>query len=135
MFPETKHLLKGKSRVSIADSLNGKDVVGLYFSAQWCHKFITFTPKLEDIYKEMIKKRKSFEIVFVFVTSDVIYESEDVFKKMFKKMPWLAIPFTEIDLRSKLHTKYPSLCLPHLVLLDGKSGETITFGGDARNAV
>ena len=44
MFAETEHLLKGQSSVSIADSLNGKDVVGLYFSAHWCPPCRAFTP-------------------------------------------------------------------------------------------
>ena len=65
LFTETEHLLKGQSCVSIVDSLNGKDVVGLYFSAHWCPPCRGFTPKLAFAYAEMISLGKSFEIVFL----------------------------------------------------------------------
>ena len=95
IFTETEDLLKGQSSIPIADSLNGKDVVGLYFSAHWCPPCRGFTPKLADAYKEMIGLGKSFEIVFL--SSD---KSEDAFKEYYNEMPWLSLPFTKRDLKS-----------------------------------
>ena len=58
-------MLKGQSIISITDSLNGKDVVGLYFTQKSCSSYKNFTPKLVDVYKEMISLGISFEIVFL----------------------------------------------------------------------
>ena len=63
---------------------------------------------------------KSFEIVFL--SSD---KSEDDFKEYYNEMPWVALPFTKKDLKTKLAEKYDCKGIPYLVLLDGKTGETI----------
>ena len=76
-------------------------MVGLYFSAHWCPPCRGFTPKLADVYKELNGLEKSFEIVFL--SSD---KSEDAFKEYFNEMPWLALPFTKRDLKTKLADKY-----------------------------
>ena len=64
----------------------------------------------------------------MFLSAD---KSEDVFKEYFNEMPWLALPFKKRDLISKLSKKYECKGYPYLVLLDGKSGETITLLGRA----
>ena len=76
-------------------------MVGLYFSAHWCPPCKGFTPKLADAYQELIGLGKSFEIVFL--SSD---KSEDAFKEYFNEMPWVALPFTKRDLKTKLADKY-----------------------------
>ena len=60
-----------------------------------------FTPDLACAYKELIGLGKSFEIVFL--SSD---KSEDAFKEYFNEMPWVALPFTKRDLKTKLADKY-----------------------------
>jgi nucleoredoxin len=37
-------LLKGTESISLSDSLQGKEVVALYFSAHWCPPCRSFTP-------------------------------------------------------------------------------------------
>lgn len=44
-------------------------------------------------------------------------------------MPWLGLPFTNRDLKGSLASKYNCSGIPYLVLLDGKTGETITTEG------
>jgi nucleoredoxin len=82
-------LLKGSEKVSLLESLNGKEIVALYFSAHWCPPCKQFTPKLADVYNDLIKSQKSFEIVFV--SSD---RSEEEFYEYFKEMPWIALPYS-----------------------------------------
>ena len=76
-------------------------MVGLYFSAHWSPTCRRFTPKLTRAYKELIGLGKSFEKVFL--SSD---KSEDAFKENFNEMPWVALPFTKRDLKTKLAEKY-----------------------------
>ena len=76
-------------------------MVGLYFSSYWCPLNKEFIPILANTYKELIGLEKSFEIVFV--SSD---NSEDAFKEYFDEMPWVALPFSKRDLKTKLAEKY-----------------------------
>jgi nucleoredoxin len=58
------------------DALNGKALVGIYFSAHWCPPCRGFTPVLKDTYDELKEQNKGFEIVFV--SSDRDQTSFDV---------------------------------------------------------
>ena len=45
IFPDVENLLKNSLNSSVS-CLNDKEVVGLYFSAHWCHPCRGFTPVL-----------------------------------------------------------------------------------------
>ena len=109
------------------NTLQSKDVVGLYFSAHWCGPCRGFTPQLAKLYNECKEKGKSFEVVFV--SSD---RNEEEFKEYFKEMPWCALSFDHRTLKSTLSDIYEVQGIPTLVLLTG-AGELITEEG--RNAV
>ncbi|TVU40788.1 hypothetical protein EJB05_14266, partial [Eragrostis curvula] len=99
--------------------------VALYFSASWCPPCRWFTPKLTETYNELASQGKRFEVIFV--SSD---EDEEAFKTYFAKMPWLAIPFSDSEGREALHGRFDvSGIIPHLVILDAKSGEVCTEDG------
>mmetsp|Transcript_61360 Transcript_61360/g.150189 ORF Transcript_61360/g.150189 Transcript_61360/m.150189 type:complete len:335 (-) Transcript_61360:79-1083(-) len=112
------------------DALRKKDVIGLYFSADWCGPCRQFTPELVKFYDKMNKKTKgSFEIVWISRCRDT-----NSYVNYFSHMPWLAIPPEEAlgERGEYLGKKYGVKGIPSLVLLDDL-GSTITT--DARNKI
>lgn len=105
------------------DYLRSKDVVGLYFSAQWCCKCSKLTPWLQKMYKACQEQEKSFEIVFISHDTD-----RDEYEKHFTEMPWLSLLYSERSLKTSLSELYGIQGIPNLVLLTGK-GELITTDG------
>ncbi|XVE75037.1 hypothetical protein DITRI_Ditri12bG0065200 [Diplodiscus trichospermus] len=103
------------------ESLREKKI-GLYFSASWCRPCLRFTPTLVEVYSELSPKG-DFEIIFV--SRD---ENEEIFNAYFSKMPWLAIPYSDSETRSRLDDLFKVTGIPHLVLLD-ESGKVLTDEG------
>jgi len=120
-------LSKTGTNVSTAEALSDCDAVGIYFSAHWCPPCRGFTPKLAEIYNEMKKNGKKFEIVFA--SSD---KDQASFDEYYAEMPWLALPFDDRDTKNALSKKYKVQGIPSLVIL-GKNGELHTT--DGRSAV
>ena len=75
-----------------------------------------------EVYDEVFPKG-DFEIVFI--TAD---EDDEAFKGYFSKMPWLAIPFSDSETRSRLDELFEVKGIPHLVLLD-ETGKVVTGDG------
>uniref|UniRef100_J3LPM5 protein-disulfide reductase n=1 Tax=Oryza brachyantha TaxID=4533 RepID=J3LPM5_ORYBR len=98
--------------------------VAIYFSASWCPPCRRFTPKLIEAYNELVSQGKSFEVVFV--SSDRELEA---FNNYFAKMPWLAVPFSDSEGLAGLKKRFKVRGIPHLVILDAKSGEVYTKDG------
>jgi thiol-disulfide isomerase/thioredoxin len=152
LFPGATTLLKNGSQPVPISELSSADVIGLYFSAHWCGPCRGFTPVLSKIYTDLKAAGKAFEIVFVSADRD-----ESSMKSYFEDMPWLALQWADKkNLEEELDNKYaerpllsprllPLLCksnamhmyecegIPHLVLIDAKSGDVITLEG--RSAV
>lgn len=61
-----------------------------------CPPCQAFTPVLSEVYKQINKEEKRFEIVFV--SSD---QNEEAFKGYFAEMPFLALPY-DSELRDYL---------------------------------
>ncbi len=102
-------------------------VLGLYFSAHWCPPCRGFTPQLIEIYKNLKEAGdKPFEIIFI--SSDRDHKQFDSY---FAEMPWLALPFGQVDLKEKLSQKFEVSGIPTLVLLDANTGAVITADGRA----
>ena len=95
-------------------ALSGTQVVGLYFSADWCPPSRAFTPKLAATYKTITAAGKSFEIVFV--SSD---QNEASFASYYNQMPWLAVPFD----------RYTSSLRPHTLVAEGQRPHTLVAEG------
>nr|CAB3495662.1 unnamed protein product [Digitaria exilis] len=98
--------------------------VALYFSASWCPPCRQFTPKLIETYKELASQGKSFEVVFV--SGD---KNDEAFNAYFAKMPWLAVPFSDSEGRKGINGRFKVSGIPHLVILDAKTGEVYTEDG------
>ncbi|KAF2286653.1 hypothetical protein GH714_023240 [Hevea brasiliensis] len=103
------------------DSLKGKKLA-LYFSASWCGPCQQFTPTLVEAYNELAPKG-DFEIVFISADED-----DESFKNYFLKMPWLAIPFSDSEIRDRLDELFKVQGIPHLVILD-ESGKVSCESG------
>ncbi|XP_027345973.1 probable nucleoredoxin 1 [Abrus precatorius] len=119
--PERDFLLRNNGDQVKIDSLKGKKL-GLYFSASWCGPCRRFTPTLVEVYNGVASKG-DFEVVFV--TAD---EDDESFKGYFSKMPWLAIPFSDSETRSRLDELFQVRGIPHLALLD-ETGKVVTEDG------
>ncbi len=73
----------------------------------------------------MNKKGKKFEIVFV--SRD---RNSDEFVGYYSKMPWVAVPLENVNaVIQNLAPKYDLKGIPHLVILDGEDGSSITTDG------
>ena len=104
--------------------LAGKEVIGLYFSAHWCPPCRGFTPQLGKFY-DSIKDSKNFEVVFVSSDRDA-----SQFKEYYdEQAAWAALPFKDRATKNALSKKFKVRGIPTLVILDGKTGETITLDG------
>lgn len=115
-------LVRGKESVAVS-SVAGNQMVGLYFSAHWCGPCKAFTPVLASLYEELKAQGKKFEIIFI--SSD---ENEAAFEHYYESMPWLALNYSERDLKNQLSELFEVRGIPTLILLDG-AGNTITNNG------
>lgn len=97
-------------QVKISD-LQGK-IIGVYFSANWYPPCQKFTPLLANAYEQLKNRNPSFEIVFV--SSD---EDLDAFNTYHASMPWLAIPFSDLDTRRALTRRFDVEGIPCLIIL------------------
>lgn len=108
-----------------SEVLNGCEAVGIYFSAHWCPPCRKFTPVLAKTYEDLRSQGKKFEIVFA--SSD---KDQSQFDNYYNNVhPWTAIPFADRDRKNSLSKKYKVSGIPSLVIIDGKTGETITTKG------
>jgi len=122
-----KLVTKSGEQASV-DVLQGKAVVGIYYSAHWCPPCRQFTPSLAEIYKKVRAERGDDALEIVFVSGD---HDESSFKEYYDEMPWTAVPYKG-EASSTLNTKYEHRGIPFLVLLDAE-GNKLTE--DARSAV
>lgn len=98
------------TQVKVSD-LEGK-VVGLLFAANWYPPCRGFTQMLVGIYEELKSSVPQFEIVYV--SSD---EDLDAFNSFYGNMPWLAIPFSDLETKKALNRKYEVEGIPCLIML------------------
>ncbi|GFP97737.1 probable nucleoredoxin 2 [Phtheirospermum japonicum] len=105
--------------------LKGK-IVAVYFSANWYPPCREFTPVLANAYVQLKNHDPGFEIVFV--SSD---EDQNAFDDHRASMPWLAIPFSDLETKRALNRRFDIEGIPCLVILqqDGNFEETTILDG------
>ncbi|KAJ4961388.1 hypothetical protein NE237_021298 [Protea cynaroides] len=115
------------------DNLSGKNIGLLLsrpdtFSNSWypgCVSSQHFIPILVDVYNEL-SPQGNFEIIFVSAETD-----KYSFIGHFSKMPWLAIPFSDLERRrlvNRFSQKWWSGGFPYLLIFDG-NGKIIRKNG------
>uniref|UniRef100_A0A1D1YWM3 protein-disulfide reductase n=1 Tax=Anthurium amnicola TaxID=1678845 RepID=A0A1D1YWM3_9ARAE len=114
---DREYLLSPNGRQVKVSDLDDK-VVGLYYSANWYTPCQKFTQLLVSVYDQLKKSGVRFEVVFVSTDED-----GDAFQRYYACMPWLAIPFSELESRRALSKKFQIEGIPALVLLQTKDGE------------
>jgi len=117
---------KAGSAVSLS-TLQGCDVVGIYFSAHWCGPCKSFTPKLVEVYNACKENNKSFEVIFM--SSD---RNQEAFDEYYAEMPWCTLKYEDRSLKETLSDIFEVQGIPTLILLKG-NGDVITTNG--RSAV
>ncbi|MGD7201718.1 thioredoxin-like domain-containing protein [Ralstonia pseudosolanacearum] len=118
---ETRDFLISPSGHQVkVDDLGGK-TIGLYFAANWYLKCQQFTPKLAGVYTQLMEEQAKFEIVFV--SSDEDQSSCDAF---YGKMPWLAVPFSDLQSRKMLTQKFKIEGFPFYFREDSRVGSRRT---------
>jgi thiol-disulfide isomerase/thioredoxin len=118
--------LRGTTLVDNADAphtLDGEEVVGLYFSAHWCPPCRAFTPSLVQTYQQLRAQGARFQIVFV--SSD---RSAGAFAEYFASMPWLCVPFPQQALREDLGRLCNVAGIPNLTLVRVRDGAVLAGG-------
>ncbi|KAL8218413.1 hypothetical protein R6Q57_021786 [Mikania cordata] len=88
--------------------------VGIYFSANWYPQCQSFTKLLIQVYNQIqAKKESKFEIIFV--SSD---EDLNAFNDFYQSyMPWLAIPFSDLETKKALNKRFDVDGIPCLIIL------------------
>lgn len=112
------------NQVKVPD-LEGK-VIGLYFAANWYPPCRNFTKVLISAYEQIKSSGSNFEVVFV--SSDEDLEAFDNYRAL---MPWLAVPFSDLETKKALNKRFDVEGIPCLVILQpnhGEDGKTLHDG-------
>eukprot|EP00262_Sarcandra_glabra_P002961 TRINITY_DN13387_c0_g1_i1.p1 TRINITY_DN13387_c0_g1~~TRINITY_DN13387_c0_g1_i1.p1 ORF type:complete len:228 (-),score=36.86 TRINITY_DN13387_c0_g1_i1:39-722(-) len=113
LISETRDFLISPSGNQVkVEELKGR-TIGLYFSANWYPQCQNFNPILADVYNQLKEQRAEFEIVFV--SSD---EDQTSFNEFHGTMPWLAIPFSDLQSKKGLTEKFQIEGIPSLIIHD-----------------
>lgn len=110
-----------QSQVSIKE-VEG-NTIGLYFGANWFSKCSHFNQILASIYHQLKEENSKFEIIFV--SSD---EDQSSFDEFYSTMPWLAIPFSDLNSRKMLTQRFNIEGIPSLIILS-PNGELVHHDG------
>lgn len=97
--------------------LEGK-IVGLYFSGNWDPQCRNFTHLLANVYKQLRSEGSELEIVFVSCDEDI-----DAFNDYRAHMPWLSIPYSDMEVKKALNQRFNIEGMPCLVILQPKCGK------------
>lgn len=115
-------------QVKVSD-LEGK-IVGFLFAANWYPPCRGFIQLLAGVYEDLKSSVPHFEIVYV--SSD---EDMDAFNSFYETMPWLAIPFSDLETKKALTRKYDVEGIPCLIMLQPAKDHVKEDDATLRNGV
>ncbi|KAL4488838.1 hypothetical protein ABPG72_016491 [Tetrahymena utriculariae] len=121
--PEFKfgRTFEGKKERLDQNLFEANDIVCLYFAASHCYPSKAFTPKLIEFYNEVNiedinieNNKRPLEIILV-----PFDKSDDEFKKYFRQMPWISLPY-DLERIESYRNHFNVKGIPQLVVLDGE---------------
>lgn len=125
--------------ISTSEALQNVNITGVYFSFAninlQCDEFIN---KLKDLHERLKSgsgnEEKKFEVIQVVMWShnDNYGDIESSHRESLMGLPWFAMPFSEIDLKTRLSRRYRIKSgVPTLVLL-GRDGTTVSVSAQEK---
>ncbi|TMW56582.1 hypothetical protein Poli38472_006592 [Pythium oligandrum] len=110
--------------------MEGKRVVGLFFTTSGCRRCQLFSPILETVYRNMtlnmyrhLSMQDEMEVVMVTMDAKV-----STFREYLLRVPFKALPLYRRDLAHRLVERYQVTRMPSLVFIDA-NGEAINLNG------
>ncbi|KAL9244059.1 hypothetical protein vseg_017871 [Gypsophila vaccaria] len=97
------------TKVKVADLQD--NVVGIYFSANWYAPCREFNQVLIKVYEELKSRGHNFEVVLVSSDEDI-----GAFNNYRASMPWLSVPFSDLETRRSLSRVFDVEAIPCLVI-------------------
>ena len=102
------------------ESLSGLKYVGLFFSADWCPPCKHMMQPLKNFYTDVNLQERTLELIMV--SSD---RTQEEWKRSHSVMPWMSLPWDEARANA-LREKFQIFAVPALVILEAKTGFTVT---------
>nr|XP_043608736.1 probable nucleoredoxin 2 [Erigeron canadensis] len=113
------------AQINISD-LEDK-IVGIYFSANWYPQCQSFTKLLVEVYNQIKETNNESNFEIVFVSSD---EDLNAFNNYYQSyMPWLAIPFSDLETKKALNKKFDIEGIPCLIILHPHDDTSVVHDG------
>ncbi|XP_043574139.1 nucleoredoxin isoform X1 [Chiloscyllium plagiosum] len=101
-------------------------LVALYFGCSWSASCKEFTAALADFYSRFKQGENGDKLEVVFISSEEEYKP---WKEFVGQMPWLVLPFQDMERKIKLWSKYKVTNVPSLIFIEGSTGRTISRNG------
>ncbi|KAL6509825.1 hypothetical protein OROGR_022313 [Orobanche gracilis] len=102
--PQRDYLISNKGEKVPIRTLEGK-VVALYFYEDGL-SHNGFIENIRTVYEDLAEMKQDFEVVLIYVSDSpgtCGYKNEESFWKVFKTMPWLALPYKDPNISKLKH--------------------------------
>jgi thiol-disulfide isomerase/thioredoxin len=108
--------------LAAAIDTSASDIIGLYFSGQYCRYCKEFTPVLVEAYPQL----KANRIEIIYVSSD---KSPEQYAEYRATQPWQALAYEEGSLRADLRSQFDIKTIPALLFFDAEHLQLIARDG------
>ena len=120
------YLIKSNGQRSFTKTiLNTTEYIMVYFSASWCPPCRRFTPILKSFYNKSERKKHKIEVVMIGLD-----KTEHEFRKYFKDMSWMAVPYTRTENKQKDIMKiFGFKTIPNIAIIKSDTGKLTSLSG------